>query len=239
MRIVQAAGEAPIVALMRAGMMGCTPSAPTVAISLGLLDLYHRLRSHAPRLGIQPFVRALCDKYMCQYRPHLRNQFSNAFDAYLAVQRELQRRVDCALGQDSPHWRALNACACCNYELEDEEPLVIKGLTAMDGGQAHKRRAGAGHSDPRVFESDYRIPPDEVDLCAGEATRRKKKQEDEPDVPNWVVLDEPGEPGDDALKPSVCADRWKNAKAEHYKTAPGAYEQTGVFVCLCRHGLLL
>lgn len=55
----------------------------------------------------------------------------------------------------------------------------------------------------------------------------------------WVTLDEPGEPGDDAPKPSVCAHRWTNAKAEHHKVAPGMFDQTGVFVCLCRHGFLL
>lgn len=57
--------------------------------------------------------------------------------------------------------------------------------------------------------------------------------------PAWTVVEESGEPGDDALEPTVCSQRWKNAKAEHFKTAPGMFDQTGVFVCLCRHGLLL
>lgn len=114
-------------------MMACTPTVPVAAISLGILELYYRIRRHAPRLGVQPFVRALCDKYMvrvrslstalvtyhyqCQYRPFLRDQFASAFDAYLAVLREVQRRVDCALGRDAPNWRALNSCAPCNYKV--------------------------------------------------------------------------------------------------------------------------
>ncbi|KZV93893.1 hypothetical protein EXIGLDRAFT_584614, partial [Exidia glandulosa HHB12029] len=81
----------------------------------------------------------MADAFQCRYRPYLREQFSQAFDAYLAVLREVQRRLDCALGQDMPHWRALNSCAPCNYVLEDEPLLVIQGLLAMDGGQAHKR----------------------------------------------------------------------------------------------------
>lgn len=133
MRIEQAAGEHPVVSLMRTGMMACSPAVPVVSISIGILELYYRIRRHAPRLGIQPFVRALCDKYMvrttsssallraddyqCQYRPYLRDQFTAAFDAYLAVQREVQRRLDCALGRDAPNWRALNSCACCNYKV--------------------------------------------------------------------------------------------------------------------------
>lgn len=64
MRIDQPPGDHPVVALMRAGMVACTPGVPVVAISVGTLDLYYRLRRHAPRLGVQPFVRALCDRYM-------------------------------------------------------------------------------------------------------------------------------------------------------------------------------
>ncbi|KZV92760.1 hypothetical protein EXIGLDRAFT_598781, partial [Exidia glandulosa HHB12029] len=211
--------------LMHAGLVACTPAVPEVAISIGILELYYFIRSHAPRLGVQPFVRALCDKYKCVFRPYLRDQFAAAFDAYMAIRREVQRRMDTALGRDAPNWRAHNSCACCNYKLEDEPPLVIEGFCAMDGGQAPKRSASAGMVDERVFDSDYRIPPEEVDLYANEVA--------------YDTLDESGEPGDDAPKPSVCASRWKNAKAEHHKTAPGMYDQTGVFVTLCRHGLLL
>lgn len=53
---------------MRAGLMACSPAVPVVAISIGILELYYRIRRHAPRLGIQPFVRALCDKYMVRVR---------------------------------------------------------------------------------------------------------------------------------------------------------------------------
>ncbi|KZV81693.1 hypothetical protein EXIGLDRAFT_703421, partial [Exidia glandulosa HHB12029] len=87
-RVEQAAGEHPVLSVIRAGMMPCSPVIPSVAISMGILELYYRVRSHAPRLGIQPFVRGLCDKYMCHYRPYLREQFALAFDMYLAVQRE-------------------------------------------------------------------------------------------------------------------------------------------------------
>ncbi|EJD45872.1 hypothetical protein AURDEDRAFT_63852 [Auricularia subglabra TFB-10046 SS5] len=207
---------------MRSGMMACTPVMPVVAISIGLLELYYRVRRRAPRLGVQPFVRALCDIHMCPYRPFLREQFSSAFDRYLAVLREVQRRVDGALGRDTPHWRALNACPPCSYKLDGEIELPIAGFIAMDGGQSMKRSATAGLADPRSYHSDYRIPPEEVDLCADEVRRRV-----------------PGEPGDDAPAPSLCAHRWKNAKAEHHKIAPGMYQQTGGFVSMCRHGIVL
>lgn len=64
MRVEQPAGEHPAVSLMRTGLLACSPVVPSVAISLGILELYYRIRRHAPRLGVQPFVRALCDKYL-------------------------------------------------------------------------------------------------------------------------------------------------------------------------------
>ncbi|EJD36651.1 hypothetical protein AURDEDRAFT_74039 [Auricularia subglabra TFB-10046 SS5] len=212
---------------MRVGLLACTPRQPSVAISIGVLEFYHRLRRHAPRLGVQPFVRALCDKYGAIYLPHLREQFAQAFDVYLAIRRETARRVATALGRDGPNWRVLNSCPSCTYQLADEEPLEIGGMVAVDGGQSLKRSAAAGHADERTLESDYRIPPAHFDLYANEVAQR------------WHMINESGEPGDDALTPSVCSQRWKNAKAEHFKTAPGLFEQTGIFPCLCRHGIVL
>lgn len=135
LRVVQREGEHAAVSLMRMGMMGCTPTLPSVAISIGVLKMYYFLRRRAPRLGIQPFVRALCDTYnvrplfssaiyshgsdviQCHYRPYLREQFAAAFDTYLNILREVERQVDVALGQDIPNWRALNSCAPCNYTV--------------------------------------------------------------------------------------------------------------------------
>ncbi|EJD44437.1 hypothetical protein AURDEDRAFT_48381, partial [Auricularia subglabra TFB-10046 SS5] len=213
------------------GMMACTPMLPAVAISVRVLELYYRVRRRAPRLGVLPFVRALCDIHMCEYRPFLREQFAAAFDQYVAIQREVQRTVDSALGRDTPHWRALNACAPCDYKLEGEQELVMPSLAAMDGGQSMKRSAAAGLADTRVFETDYRVPPEEVNLYADEVRRRI--------VPKKVrSVHQPGEPGDDAPTPSLCAHRWKNAKAEHHKIAPEMYNQTGMFVINCRHGFV-
>ncbi|EJD45903.1 hypothetical protein AURDEDRAFT_63834 [Auricularia subglabra TFB-10046 SS5] len=215
---------------MRVGMMACTPLAPVVAISVRLLELYYRVRRRAPRLGIQPFVRALCDIHMCPYRPFLREQFSAAFNQYVAMKREVQRTLERALGRDTPDWRALNACASCDHKLEGEPELVIPSFVAMDGGQSMKRSAAAGMADTRMFQMDYRVPPEEVDLCANES--------DNTAALAFTTVAESGEPGDDAPSPSLCAHRWKNAKAEHHKIAPGMYEQTGMFVINCRHGFV-
>lgn len=49
------------VALIRVGMIGCSPSDPSVAISLDTLELYHRLRRRNGQLSIQAMARTLCD----------------------------------------------------------------------------------------------------------------------------------------------------------------------------------
>lgn len=48
-------------ALLRLGLLGVSPVQPTIAISLEVLELYYYQRRRHPRLGILPFVRALCD----------------------------------------------------------------------------------------------------------------------------------------------------------------------------------
>lgn len=59
-----------------------------------------------------------------------------------------------------------------HWQLENEAPLHIPALVAMDGGQSVKRSAAAGHADARSFYSDYIIPPEQVDVYANEVKRR-------------------------------------------------------------------
>lgn len=115
----------------------------------------------------------------------------------------------------------------------------------MDGGQSVKRSAAAGQADRRTFHSDYEIVPEQVDQYANEVKKRVKPSKkvslcsslraSDSDFSAEVEFQD----FVDALTPSVCSERWKNAKAEHHKTAPGMFDQTGVFVSVCRHSLVL
>lgn len=51
----------PNVPLMRLGFLPGTPLLPSTAISLRTLAFYKALRSRCPQVGIEPFVRVLCD----------------------------------------------------------------------------------------------------------------------------------------------------------------------------------
>lgn len=182
-----------------------------MAFSLDLLELYHRLRRRQPRLGIMPFVQSLCDIHeVCfyhffsqlalirrdqiLYRHHYREQFSIAFDAYLAILRRVRQRVNCALGRDRPHWRILNGCPPCNFrvrdlivfpplvklissKLENEGTLIPSRLGCMDGNNSLKRFASVGTEDGRVFHSDYFLTREEADKFANEVRGRMDNQE--------------------------------------------------------------
>ncbi len=52
------------------------------------------------------------------YAQHLRDQFSEAFDVYLAIIRQVRARVDTALGRNSRDWRLKNACPPCGYKVK-------------------------------------------------------------------------------------------------------------------------
>ena len=50
----------PNVTLLRHGLLGSSPTHPTVAIHISVLDYYRQLHRECPRLSIQAQVKALC-----------------------------------------------------------------------------------------------------------------------------------------------------------------------------------
>lgn len=121
-------------ALLEIGLLGCSPVTPSTAIHLSTLELYYRLRRRHPRLSIQSMVKSLCDlhdvshstlkntitlTYRCQvtYCVSFREQFLIAFDAYLAILRCVQFRMNVALGRNTTNWHMKNSCPACHYEV--------------------------------------------------------------------------------------------------------------------------
>ncbi|EJD50109.1 hypothetical protein AURDEDRAFT_42451, partial [Auricularia subglabra TFB-10046 SS5] len=86
-----------------------------------------------PRLGVQQFVKALCDRHDVRYLRYLRDQFDLAFDVYLAMRRELDLRLKIVLNRSTPNWRVKNSCPACRYKLDGEQELEIPGFFAVDG----------------------------------------------------------------------------------------------------------
>ncbi|KAK7028351.1 hypothetical protein R3P38DRAFT_3314844 [Favolaschia claudopus] len=227
---------------IRQGWIPSSPTTPTAVVTIRALEIFRVTRLRCPRLGIQAFVRALCDIHGVAPRPWLTTQFSVAFDVYLAVRAIVDRRVQVALGRHTPNWRLKNACPACLYPLQGEPTLKIPIMATFDGNNSLSRSdlceksevdesgawiqgASKARRDNRVAPGDYYIPREEVNRWAKDSGVDVMKSfaaeglEDEHD--------------------GACRERWQNMKESVTSRAYGMYDETGIFLCLCRHGFVL
>ncbi|KAK7444532.1 hypothetical protein VKT23_015210 [Stygiomarasmius scandens] len=73
-RTIQVARDAhtePNVALVRAGYLGNSPVAPSIAVSLKTLELFHVLRLFKASFSIEAFAKVLCHLYKLEDEPEL------------------------------------------------------------------------------------------------------------------------------------------------------------------------
>ncbi|KIM64375.1 hypothetical protein SCLCIDRAFT_97145, partial [Scleroderma citrinum Foug A] len=209
------------VSLIRNGLLGCTPTSPELAITFQCLELYHQLRRRQSSFGIQAYTKVLCALHGVTYRPHFRDQFSMAFDVYLMILRAIQCRMNQALGRDDPNWRLQHYCPACTFKQPGEPDLVPSSLKAMDGNNSAKRMDHAGHADHRIFPSTYMISRADVDVFKDDVRTRAGQRG------NAEHCDDGG-----------CADTWQAASAVDEDTVK-VFEQTGIFLSACRHGIIL
>ncbi|KAJ7759857.1 hypothetical protein B0H14DRAFT_2403968, partial [Mycena olivaceomarginata] len=212
-------------ALLLAQLVPCAPWRPTVAIKVRVLEAYRVLHVRSPQLAIQLFVKSLCDLHGVAFRPYLCQQFTIAYDLYLEMQRQTDER---------------HACPACTYKLTGEDVLIFDMLVTMDGNDSLKRvlrREKLPPTDetgePMVGKSHERV--DNRDAGDGYYTSRQR-------VERWVrdrVADrlpmQSEEPGED----NPCADRWKNMINDVTSKMWGIFDETGIFLALCRHGFVL
>lgn len=180
-------------ALVRQGLIPCSPFSPSLAISTRLLELYRNTHLRCPHLAIQPFVKGLCDLHGIPFRSYISQQFSISYDLYLSIREDVQRRVSVALRRDSPNWRLSHACPACTYKLEGEADLIFKMLVTMDGNDSLKRilrrqplaTPADGEPDPegpqvgvsrelpdhRTVGGDYLLSREKVDRWAKEVVQ--------------------------------------------------------------------
>ncbi|KAG8727744.1 hypothetical protein FRC11_012539, partial [Ceratobasidium sp. 423] len=210
--------------LLKHGYLAPTPIQPRLAISIQVLDLYHALQCRGPSLSAQSIAKALCDLRNVPYERYFRVQLVSAVDAFRMIQRNVQKRLDIAMGRDSPNWRMKHSCGACTYELADEPPLVHSRHVTMDGGDSLKHFAAAGTADMRTFKSCYYLTRDEVNRFKNEVPRKSSTKK-----------------GDNQENLSECESRWKNAKIENRADdkPEKVFHETGIFACLCRHSFVL
>ncbi|KAF9028412.1 hypothetical protein BDP27DRAFT_1536130 [Rhodocollybia butyracea] len=226
--------------LVRNGTFPCSPGVATVGVTTRTLEVYRVQSLRCPRLSIKAFVKSLCDIQVVPFKPYLQVQFSITFDLYLDVLSRIHRRVQAALGRDSPNWRLANACPCCLYHVEGEPSMRYQMLGTWDGNNSLKRLArnestenvdggdvpAPGKSkefeDTRVAGGDYYLTREEVDAWSKESIKAA--------FGDQVAVDGEENP---------CEERWKNLSEEVTAKMWGVYEETGVFLALCRHSFVL
>lgn len=112
------------------------------------------------------------------YEPYLATQFSNAYDAYLEIQRHVHLKLQVALGHDTPNYQLLNICPACFYILEGEPELEYSFFCSFDGNNSLKRLGAWMHNmtaraDNRSLESDRWLSPAQVNVFKDEVVTKK------------------------------------------------------------------
>jgi KDZ transposase-like protein len=234
--------------MVRQGLMPCAPFSPTLAFSTRVMELYRNSHLCCPHLAIQPFVKGLCDLHRVPFRPYLSQQFSICYDLYLSIREGVTQRVDVVLDRNSSNWRLRNACPACCYKFKDEPAQIFEMLVTMDGNDSLKRilrrkpapESGDELNVPPVGESreladsrkvggGYYISRERVDRWAKEVL--------EDLLPESILSEK--ESGDEQVDTNPCATRWSNMVNELTARMWGIFDETGIFLALCRHGFVL
>jgi len=170
------------------------------------------------------------------------------------VQRRLQRRVDAALGRDVLNWDMRNGCPACTFEVgslcktcfsafifsqqPDEERLVPARMHAIDGCDSQKHAKTAGPCDNRVFDGKYFLSRSFVDGFKDEVKSHAAAQKADKTLANVVELED-GFAFLEGEQDGRCGSNWKAATSKELPPASKeVFEQTGVFACLCQHGIV-
>ncbi|KAK6975041.1 hypothetical protein R3P38DRAFT_3335209 [Favolaschia claudopus] len=226
--------------LVAQGVIPSSPWEPRFAVAIRVLELYRLARLRCPALGIQAWVRTMADLHDLPFKESWTRWFSVCFDLYLEILSDVEARVKKALGRDSPDWRLKNCCPCCTYELEGEEAMVFSMLITMDGNNSLKRilrkdrgavdeegiplRGNRERHDPRAEEAggDYFLSRERVNRWAKERLAEEVNFE-----------------SDDPKENTECQERWKNLSEELTAKMWGIFDETGIFLALCRHGFTI
>ncbi|KAI6142300.1 hypothetical protein EDD17DRAFT_1662346 [Pisolithus thermaeus] len=200
-------------ALIRHGLIPCSPITPKVTITVHTLDLYHTTRQCCPHLSIQAYVKLLCDLH----------------GVLLAFVSNLVCHV---LQHDQPDWWLKHSCPACTYRLQDEPVMQFRMLIAQDGNDSLKRVAtwildgdvdNAATSLPTLectFHHEQYLTHEFVDKFASNRHM------------GHSIMDEDSDG-------NLCAEHWKNMKDSTMQKMWDVFDESGVFVAVCWHSFCL
>ncbi|KAF9245372.1 hypothetical protein BU15DRAFT_71119 [Melanogaster broomeanus] len=210
-------------ALIHQGLMPCSPISPTTAITINALELFRTAHLRSPHFSIQAFVKTLCDLHGMTFQRVLSRQFSISLDLYLQIRSEVDKLVSQALHRDSADWR--------------EAALKFKLLYAMDGNDSLKRvirRAPDLDGDDTSTRPSSELPTGQV-VCSTVYLARDYVDQFTNDVADARNTSTSTKNKDE----NPCAGRWKNMDDQKTKKTWGIYDEMGIFLAVCRHGMSL
>jgi hypothetical protein len=109
-------------------------------------------------------------------------------------------------------------------------------MIVFDGNNSLSRMAPLGGrkvGDTRMFDSDFFLSRDYVNLFSDEVSSSQAPSSQAPAEQNAPQL----QVHENREKP--CTENWKAAADEAKKKMWGIFEETGIFACTCRHGMML
>ena len=188
---------------------------------------------------------------------------SITYDVYLEILDKVQLRVNKVLGRTQENWRLLNSCPPCTYRLEGEPELEFELLCEMDGNNSLKRtgaamRHVAERPDSCLPSGDYMLPREYVDQFKDEVPPRSVSHK--VDICMFINCNAPlqskqkgkGAEVNDNIEPTddwadidendplhICINRWHNTGPEQRKRMFKMFDESGIFLCACRHGVIL
>ncbi|THU99996.1 hypothetical protein K435DRAFT_794455 [Dendrothele bispora CBS 962.96] len=162
------------------------------------------------------------------------NNVENLFRilAFYAV--HVKSRVLNALGRGDRDWRLSNTCPACEYHLEGEDKLKFSMMFCMDGNDSLKRM---GRKSDGIDEEGIPIPnsgpsKERIDGRVGGGNFFLSNEE-----VNWFAMaTEKGLLETLTEEDTPCMPRWKNMDEKATASMWGIFEETGIFLSLCRHG---
>lgn len=230
--------------LIRSGILPTSPLRHSTGFTIRTISLYHKLFVRCPRLGVQPFAKALCDLEGEAFRPYLSSQIYAALDVYILLLNGVRNRVRSTLNRDGRVWRMLNACVACQYRLLEDDELEVRMILQKDGNDSLKR---VERKEDRLVDKEdtgVNLPAaskERIDCrIAGESYFASLEETKAWDESNWENLAETPPDVSDPLLRHVwaegrCEERWHNMKESNTVKSAAKFRENGWFVLLCRH----
>ncbi|KAL5514583.1 hypothetical protein ACEPAG_1899 [Sanghuangporus baumii] len=235
------------------GYVANAPLHPKLGVSIELLNLFSAINGRCGNVGVIPFVRAICDFQQTLFKRFYLAAFTRAFDVYVELLYRIDKRLDVVL-RTTKKSKLQKTCPSCLFKTDFEEQLPYSLLVCVDGNDSLKRlrqlRSTFNNDaeetvvDLELDDRNYResvlyIEEDVVDRYKHEVKKNGANAISGTASPLKDVIENEATPIDGSDEKTPCTDRWVNLSADSKKRMWGTFDETGIFVATCRHGVVL